>query len=123
MALNVVLAGLDGDAPRTFLAEAEPGDAAWSLSVREVTAVLSPSDGGGSGATAEALMAGDGLSFDPVRDGVPLMQRQRDFAGNGVRGFVQLTAVTADRISMLILHRWPDRVGDAGTRLMRKLGE
>ncbi len=115
MTLNVVLAGLDGETPRIFLAEAEPAAAVWSLSVREVGAVMSPSDGSEPGTTSEALVAGDGLSFDAARDGVPLMERQRDLAGNGVGAFVQLTTVTSDGISTRILHRWPDKVGDAGT--------
>ena len=50
-----------------------------------------------------------------TRDGVALMQAQRDLAGSGIGGFVQLTTVSVDGISMRVLHRWSDKVGDVGT--------
>jgi hypothetical protein len=60
--------------------------------------------------------------IDPVRDGIRLMEIQRNAivpvagaAGRELRtvgGFIQLTSVTADGISSRIIHRWNDRVGE-----------
>lgn len=61
-------------------------------------------------------------SFDPVGDGVALMQSQRQIvttaeepfaAGCGtVGGYVQHTVVTPDAITTRVAHRWPDRIGE-----------
>lgn len=57
--------------------------------------------------------------FDPVRNGVALMEAQRAElivpAGWGachtVRGFAQLTTITRDCITTRVLKRWPDQIG------------
>jgi hypothetical protein len=62
--------------------------------------------------------------FDPVRDGIDLLETQRRSCvfgpgltiagqptGCGVGGLVQLATVTADEITTKIIHRWDDEVG------------
>jgi hypothetical protein len=58
-------------------------------------------------------------AFDPVRDGIRIMEAQRVHIepppiGTGhpqVGGFIQHTEITADGIRTRIMHRWPDEVG------------
>lgn len=54
-------------------------------------------------------------AIDPSRDGVRLMQAQREFAtplGCSVGGFVQLTKVSPYAITTSIIGRWDDVVGE-----------
>lgn len=62
----------------------------------------------------------DPATFDPVKDGIRIMEAQRQILepqGQSaelryiVAGFVQLTTVTAGSITTKIIHRWPDKIG------------
>jgi hypothetical protein len=59
-------------------------------------------------------------SFDPVRDGIALMEAQRRKPAplmgggpplHGIGGFVQHTVITPSSVRSSVIHRWPDKVG------------
>ncbi len=71
--------------------------------------------------TDELLATVDPARFDPVMDGIRIMEAQRQIAQPQgpqgemrciVGGFVQLTTIAGDAITTRIIHRWPDKIGE-----------
>jgi hypothetical protein len=71
--------------------------------------------------TDEMLAMIDPTIFDPERDGIRIMEAQRQILQpqgpkGGLRyitgGFAQLTTVTKEQITTKIIHRWPDKIGE-----------
>lgn len=65
--------------------------------------------------TFPGLDSGDDL--DPERDGLRMLDLQRERTDWGIGAFAQLTTVTAAGISMRVIHRW-DRTADLGVTVV-----
>ena len=84
---------------------------------------------GGADLSAEVAARIEGAKsaddFDPITDGVWLIERQRASRLAGVGGFVQLTSVTRDGITSRVIHRWPEDVSimrDVQAQIIKERG-
>ena len=111
---EVFLAGLAGDGSPHILAVrgSLPGGGS---TLHHLARCIAPSDDGEFGRRLREAVDLDAPNFNPVRDGVRLVERQRELDG-GIGGFVQLTTIMQEGISTRILHRWPDVVGQVPGR-------
>ena len=108
--VEVFLAGLAGDGSPHILAVRGRLSGGGST-LHHLGRCIAPSDAGEFGRRLREAVDLDAPNFNPVRDGVRLVERQREFEG-GIGGFVQLTTIMQEGISTRILHRWPDVVGE-----------
>jgi len=106
---EVFLAGLAGDGSPHILAVRGSLSGGGST-LHHLARCIAPSDDGEFGRRLRETVDLDAPNFNPVRDGVRLVERQRELDG-GIGGFVQLTTIMQEGISTRILHRWPDVVG------------
>lgn len=91
-------------------AYASGGRGAYTLHLEDEPMVASPQPSD-EAINAARFVCPTARKFDPLDDGVKLMDAQRRTHPDMIGGFVQLARVTREGISSRIIHRWPDEIG------------